>query len=194
MHFTGKLNNTIDSKNSLLCVGLDPDVSKFPDKVKNHPDALFEFCKAIVESTSSFTSAFKINFAFFEAEGSKGWEALERLTKIIPPEIIKIADAKRADIGNSSQKYAEAILQRLNFDAITVNPYMGKDSIAPFLQWPGKGIFLLALTSNPGSNDFQQLETGRGRLYLEVVGQAKEWNSNKNCGLVVASHCCHNSQ
>ncbi len=187
MHFTSKLNKIIDLQNSVLCVGLDPDLNKLPNTLRNETDSLFKFCKEIIESTASYTCAFKINFAFFEAEGTKGWDALERLVQIIPVGVIKIADAKRADIGNSSQKYAEAILKKMDFDAITVSPYMGTDSIAPFLQWPEKGVFILALTSNPGSTDFQQLKTENSTLYLEVAKKANGWNTNKNCGLVVGA-------
>src|SRR3972149_2156399 len=134
MNFNQRLNTTISTTNSILCVGLDPDLNKIPNIMKSDSEPLYPFCAEIIEHTKPFCAAFKINFAFFEAEGAKGWEALARVVDLIPQGIIKSADAKRADIGNSSLKYAEAILQQLNFDVVTVNPYMGKDSVAPFIQ------------------------------------------------------------
>lgn len=187
MTFTDKLKETTESRNSLLCVGLDPDRNKLPDAIKDEPDALFLFCDEIIRATRHVAAAYKLNFAFFEAEGSKGWDALERVVKIIPPNLLKIADAKRADIGSSSEKYAEAILQRLDFDAVTVNPYMGADSIAPFLQWPEKGAFVLGLTSNPGSRDFQHLQINARPLYKRVIKEVVRWNRNHNCGVVVGA-------
>ena len=191
MTFNERLAQTIQKRNSLLCVGLDPDIGYLPQVLKTDPDALFKFCSRIISSTRHVAVAFKLNFAFFEAEGSKGWSVLERLTEIIPPELLKIADAKRADIGSSSEKYAEAILQRLDFDAVTVNPYMGRDSVAPFLQWQEKGAFILGLTSNPGSLNFQQLQIHARPLYKKVIEEVCKWNENRNCGLVVGATHSH---
>lgn len=187
MAFSQRFSEITQKQDSLLCVGLDPDLGRVPESLKLEPEPLFKFCSEIIASTRDVVAAFKLNFAFFEAEGSKGWRALEKLVEIIPDNVLKIADAKRADIGTSSEKYAQAILQGLNFDAITVNPYLGHDSVAPFLQWPEKGAFILGLTSNPGSRDFQHLKTDSGPLYRKVVQEVVTWNTNKNCGLVVGA-------
>lgn len=187
MTFIDRLLETSRTKNSLLCVGLDPDVQRLPAVLKNSSDALYRFCKEIIEHTREVAAAFKLNFAFFEAEGFKGWQALQQLLDEMPDSVITIADAKRADIGNTSLKYAEAILQQLNFDAVTVNPYMGEDSVAPFLQWPEKGAFVLGLTSNPGSRDFQQLGVNERRLFETVSARAANWNLRGNVGLVVGA-------
>ncbi len=187
MNFIDRLQNLSTKKNSLLCIGLDPDLARIPESLKNESDPLYTFCLAIIESTKHVALAFKPNFAFFEAEGAKGWRALEKLMDNMPPNVLTIADAKRADIGNSSQKYAEAILQRLNFDAVTVSPYMGQDSVAPFLQWPEKGAFVLGLTSNPGAKHFQHLQIHERPLYKKVAKEVVKWNTNGNCGLVVGA-------
>lgn len=187
MTFSEKLKEIISSRNSLLCVGLDPDLDLLPDPLKADSDALYEFCAEIVRTTRHVAAAYKLNFAFFEVEGAKGWDVMARLLRTIPPNLLTIADAKRSDIGTSSKKYAEAILQRLNFDAVTVNPYMGKDSVQPFLQWPEKGAFILGLTSNPGSRDFQHLQINARPLYKKVVKEVLAWNRNDNCGLVVGA-------
>lgn len=187
MNFLERLLETTKNQNSLLCVGLDPDIKRLPYSIRTHPDPLFKFCFEIIDSTKHVAAAFKLNFAFFEAEGSKGWAALEKLVEIIPPTILTISDAKRGDIGSSSEKYAEAILQRLNFDAVTVNAYMGKDSVVPFLQWPEKGAFVLCLTSNPGSHDFQHLQINARPLYKKVINEVLKWNVRQNCGLVVGA-------
>ncbi len=187
MTFIERLKEATQRQDSLLCVGLDPDRGRMPSALRSDPDALLRFCSEIVASTSGDVAAFKINFAFFEAEGAAGWRALERLVAEIPEGILKIADAKRADIGNTAQKYAEAILQRLDFDAVTVNPYLGGDAVSPFLQWPEKGAFVLAVTSNPGSRDFQHLTVGGKPLYTAVVEKVRSWNRHGNCGLVVGA-------
>jgi orotidine-5'-phosphate decarboxylase len=187
MNFTQRLLETTHAQNSLLCVGLDPDLQKFPDVIKSDADPLFKFCSEIIASSQHAAAAFKLNFAFFEAEGSKGWTALERLMEIIPTNVLKIADAKRGDIGNTSEKYAQAILQKLGFDALTVNPYLGRDSVEPFLQWPEKGAFILCLTSNPGNRDFQYFGAGSKTLYSEVLEKVHTWNGKSNCGVVVGA-------
>ncbi|MFQ6114109.1 MAG: orotidine-5'-phosphate decarboxylase [bacterium] len=174
-------------KNSLLCVGLDPDLRRMPDVIQGHPKPLFRFCSEIIESTKHVAAAYKLNFAFFEAEGSRGWASLEELVQAIPSNILKIADAKRGDIANSSEMYARAILERLGFDAVTVNPYLGGDSVEPFLQWPEKGAFILCVTSNPGSNEFQHFSDGCKPLYMRVLEQVQKWNTRHNIGLVVGA-------
>lgn len=187
MNFRERLQHIITQKNSLLCVGLDPDKHKLPESLKSEPEALFAFCKRIIEQTAEAAAAFKLNFAFFEAAGAEGWHTLENLRETIPSDVLVIADAKRGDIGHSSRMYARAILERLDFDAVTVNPYMGRDSVAPFLEWPEKGAFILCLTSNPGSHDFQRLQTGTKMLFENVVREVQNWNERGNCGLVVGA-------
>lgn len=187
MNFLQRVIQITQRQNSLLCVGLDPDVKRLPGSLKSDPEPLFKFCSAIVASTQHAAAAFKINLAFFEAEGSKGWSQLEKLVGILPAGVLKIADAKRGDIGTSSEMYARAILERLVFDAVTVNPYLGRDSVEPFLNWPEKGAFVLGLTSNPGSRDFQYLASGSKKLYEAVIEKVLQWNARKNCGLVVGA-------
>lgn len=188
MTFYEKLDATLARKNSLLCIGLDPDPERFPSSLKHDSDRLFRFCSEIIAATAPFAAAFKLNFAFFEAEGSAGWSALERLMARLPGDTLSLADAKRADIGNSSRMYARAILHRLNFDAVTVNPYLGYDSVEPFLAEPEKGAFILGVTSNPGARDFQDAELATSQpLYEYVIRRAAEWNTRENCSLVVGA-------
>ena len=143
MTFLRRLSDVTRKQNSLLCVGLDPDTRRIPNSLKAEANPLLKFCSEIVESTKHATAAFKINFAFFEVAGSHGWAQLEKLLQLIPTSILTIADAKRGDIGSSSEMYARAILENLDFDAVTVSPYMGHDSVEPFLRWPEKGAFIL---------------------------------------------------
>lgn len=188
MNFNRRFKQITQTQNSLLCVGLDPDMHRLPESIKSAPDPLFKFCAEIIGSTKHAAAAFKPNFAFFEAQGSKGWAALEKIVEMIPQNIIKLADAKRADIGSTSEMYARAICEKLGFDAVTVNPYLGSDSVEPFLQWPEKGAFILGITSNPGCKDFQHLPAGSGPLYKTVIRQVTEnWNNQENCGLVVGA-------
>jgi len=148
----------IKEKESFLCVGLDTDLEKIPTHLRRAEDPIFEFNKYIIEATLPYAVAYKPNLAFYEAQGARGIESLEKTMEFIPDEIFTIADAKRGDIGNTSQMYAKAFFQRMNFDSITVSPYMGHDSILPYLEYEGKWIIILALTSNEGSNDFQTLD------------------------------------
>ncbi len=187
MNFTQRLLSCARQKDSWLCVGLDPHPERFPEKLKDDANALFTFCAEIVASTAGAAAAFKLNFAFFEAAGAAGWAVLEKLLKIIPSNVITIADAKRGDIGSSSEMYARAIFERLGFDAVTVNPFMGSDSVAPFLQRPAKGAFVLCLTSNPGARDFQYFSDGKNRLYQNVIAKVNDWNQKQNCGLVAGA-------
>lgn len=150
-----QLVNGIFSKKSYLCVGLDTDISRIPPHLRSRPDAVFEFNQQLIDATKEHCVAYKINTAFYEALGSKGWDTLERTVQYIPPTHFTIADAKRGDIGNTSSQYAKAFFETLNFDAITVAPYMGKDSIRPFLEYENKWTIVLALTSNPGAADFE---------------------------------------
>lgn len=147
----------IQQKRSYLCVGLDTDLSKIPAHLQSHPDAVFEFNKQIIDATKDLCVSYKINTAFYEAMGLKGWEAMQKTVDYIPSEHFTIADAKRGDIGNTSSQYAKAFFEVLNFDAITVAPYMGEDSVRPFLEYDNKWTIVLGLTSNKGSDDFQKL-------------------------------------
>src|SRR3984885_7199668 len=142
------------AKKSYLCIGLDTDITKIPKHLQASPDAVFEFNKQIIDATKDLCVSYKMNTAFYEALGSKGWDALEKTVNYIPKEHFKIADAKRGDIGNTSSQYAKAFFETLNFDAVTVAPYMGEDSVRPFLEYKNKWTIVLGLTSNPGANDF----------------------------------------
>jgi len=187
MKFLTKLQNTIDISRGFLCVGLDPDVEKFPRHISKTPTGIVEFNREIIAATQEYTAVYKPNFAFYERWGSAGWKALEQTRAMIPSDKIVIADAKRGDIGNTSKMYARAILHELNFDAITVNPWMGNDSVLPFLEDETKGTYLLAVTSNRGSNDFQKRSSGEKILYEHVIETIQVWNTNKNCGIVVGA-------
>lgn len=147
----------IQKKKSYLCVGLDTDLAKIPQHLQSHPDAIFEFNKQIIDATSDLCVSYKINTAFYEAMGLKGWEAMQKTVDYIPAEHFTIADAKRGDIGNTSSRYAKAFFEVLGFDAITVAPYMGEDSVRPFLEYDNKWTIVLGLTSNKGADDFQKL-------------------------------------
>jgi len=186
MNFTEKLTGATRKNKSLLCVGLDPDPALMPDKV-----AVFEFNKAIIDATADLVCAYKPNLAFYEALGDEGMPALKQTIKHIPDSIPIIADAKRGDIGNTAKAYAQALFDNFNFDAATVNPYLGFDAIEPFIQYRDKGVFILCRTSNPGAADFQSLlcEVDNKRLPLfELVAlKASQWNTYGNIGLVVGA-------
>ncbi len=187
MNFNAKVLDICRRKRSFVCVGLDVDLEKIPAALQREPDALFIFSKAIIEATVPFAAAYKINTAFFEAYGKKGWDALERISALLPDDVIRIADAKRADIGNTSRRYARAFFDEMPFDALTVNPYLGSDAVAPFLERPDKGAFILCVTSNRGAVDFQHCSDGREKLYERVARYVMEWNTNRNCGLVTGA-------
>jgi len=186
MNFNEKLITASRKNKSLLCVGLDPDPRLMPDKV-----GVFEFNKVIIEATSDLVCAYKPNLAFYEALGNEGLNALKRTIKYIPGNIPVIGDAKRGDIGNTAKAYAKAIFSNLNFDATTVNPYLGFDSIEPFIQYRDKGVFILCRTSNAGAIDFQALrcevEKGHRPLFELVALKASQWNIYGNIGLVVGA-------
>ena len=172
------LTEQIRKKSSFLCVGLDSDTSKLPSSVSQHPEAQFTFNKQIIDATHDLAVAYKINTAFYESDGSKGYQALEKTVQYLNenyPNHFTIADAKRGDIGNTSTQYAKAFFEKLPFDSITVAPYMGRDSIEPFLQFEGKYAILLALTSNMGAYDFQTLNTVDRSLYETVVATSRTW-------------------
>lgn len=165
-------------KRSYLCVGLDTDPKKLPEHLLDNEDPVYEFNRQIIEATADLCVAYKPNIAFYEAMGPKGWVSLEKTLQVIPKEIFTIADAKRGDIGNTSELYARAFFETMNFDSITVAPYMGADSVKPFLVQEGKWVILLALTSNPGSKDFQMLKLADGReeyLFEQVLKTSSSW-------------------
>jgi len=184
-----ELYQQIKNKSSYLCVGLDTDIEKIPPHLLKFEDPIFEFNKQIIEATKEYAVAYKPNLAFYEAHGVDGWRSLQKTLEIIPKDIFTIADAKRGDIGNTSSLYARAFFQQLNFDSITVAPYMGEDSVKPFLQFKNKWVILLAHTSNTGSADFQLLEskvTGR-KLYEEVILKSQQWGSPDQLMYVVGA-------
>lgn len=185
-----QLSETIFSKKTYLCVGLDTDRSKLPRHLADHPDALFEFNRQIIDATLDHCVAYKINTAFYEAEGVKGWQVLERTVAHIPKTHFRIADAKRGDIGNTSAQYARAFFETLDFDALTVAPYMGSDSVRPFLEYPDKWTILLGLTSNPGALDFEMQQlAGSSSLYLyeKVLEKAAQWGTEENLMFVIGA-------
>jgi len=191
-----QLIEQIHQKQSYLCVGLDTDIAKIPRHLQSHPDAMFEFNKAIIDATLDHCVSYKINTAFYEAMGVKGWEVMERTVNYIPSAHFKIADAKRGDIGNTSAQYAKAFFERMNFDAITVAPYMGEDSVRPFLEYEGKWAIVLGLTSNKGANDFEmkQLISENGEehlraefLYERVLRTVSKWGTTDNLMFVVGA-------
>jgi orotidine-5'-phosphate decarboxylase len=180
-----ELLQQIKEKRSYLCVGLDTDLKKIPPHLKNYNDPVFEFNKQIIDATRDLCIAYKPNIAFYEALGSKGWQTLEKTIEYIGEEHFTIADAKRGDIGNTSAKYAEAFFKTMNFDAITVAPYMGEDSVTPFLKFENKWVILLALTSNTGSNDFQLMNENGEKLFERVIKKAQRWGNENNLMFVV---------
>lgn len=182
---SSKLYEAIVKKQSYLCVGLDPDASKMPACFGEGVDAVELFCKSIVDATKHVAVAYKPNLAFFETYGAKGWEVLERIIADIPSDCLVIADAKRGDIGNTASKYASAIFDTLGADAITVAPYMGKDSVTPFTDRSDKWTVLLALTSNPGADDFEF--HGETPLFERVLSKSQEWGSTDNLMFVVGA-------
>jgi orotidine-5'-phosphate decarboxylase len=184
-----QLPQTIRTKNSYLCIGLDPDLEKLPEGIARSPEGVLEFCIRTIEHTLPFAVAYKINAAFFESMGAEGWKVMELLFQFLSKwEVFTIADAKRADIGNTSNHYARTFFENMGADAVTVSPYMGQDSVQPFLDYAGKTTVLLALTSNPGHLDFemQKLENGR-RLYEEVIVQSLNWESSGDKMYVVGA-------
>lgn len=186
-----ELIEQIERKQSVLCVGLDTDLDKIPVHLLEEEDPIFAFNKAIIDATVPYAVAYKPNVAFYEPYGAKGWLALERTINYLNetyPEVFTIADAKRGDIGNTSQRYAQAFLENLNFDSITVAPYMGSDSVQPFLTYENKWVVLLALTSNGGALDFQLTEDAAGvPLYQKVVRQAMRWGTPEQLMFVLGA-------
>lgn len=186
-----QLVKQIKEKRSFLCVGLDSDIKKMPACIKDNEDAIFDFNKAIIDATAPYTVAYKPNLAFYEAFGVKGWISFEKTVKYIKenyPEIFIIADAKRGDIGNTSALYARSFFEEMKVDSITVAPYMGEDSVKPFLAYDDTWVILLALTSNPGSHDFQLTKDEDGTMLFEkVLATSQKWGSDQNMMYVVGA-------
>jgi orotidine-5'-phosphate decarboxylase len=187
MTFIDKLAVVTRHNNSILCVGLDTDIQRIPEFLRGHERSVVEFNRRIIEATNDVVCAYKLNLAFYEALGKAGSEAIEQTLAYIPKRVITIADAKRGDIGNTAEQYAKVFFDQYGFDAVTANPYLGYDSVSPFLERDNKCTFILALTSNKGSEDFQYLPVEGRRLYEIVIEKVRLWNTKKNCGLVVGA-------
>ena len=182
------LFQAIIQKKSYLCVGLDADITKIPAHLLETEDPVFEFNRQIIDATHPYCVAYKPNIAFYESMGAKGWESLQKTLEYIPEGCFTIADAKRGDIGNTSSMYARTFFELMNFDSVTVAPYMGADSVLPFLQFENKWVILLALTSNEGGLDFQNLALESGeRLYERVLRKSAEWGNSENMMYVVGA-------
>ncbi|MFI3321796.1 MAG: orotidine-5'-phosphate decarboxylase [Rikenellaceae bacterium] len=186
-----ELFKQIEKKRSFLCVGLDTDLNKIPHHLLSTEDPIFEFNKAIIDATAPYTVAYKPNLAFYETYGTKGWMAYEKTVEYLKtnyPEIFIIADAKRGDIGNTSEMYAKAFFELSDVDAVTLSPYMGKDTVAPFLKYEGKWAVILALTSNPSAADFETSELSEGgKLYEKVLSVSQTWGTIDNTMYVVGA-------
>ena len=188
MNFKQKLTAISHNNNSLVCIGLDVDREKMPKflfESSKHP--YLEFNKSIIDSTKDLVCAYKLNMAFYEVLGTEGFELLKKTIKHIPKDVVVILDGKRNDIGNTARKYAQTLFETLSADAITVNPYLGKDGVAPFLEYKDKCSFILCRTSNASAGDFQDLAVPETPLYQIVAKKIKEWNENDNCGAVVGA-------
>ena len=182
-----KLISLILQKGNYLCVGLDTDIDRLPAFLQSFSDPVFEFNRRIIDATKSYCVSYKINTAFYEARGSKGWDSLQKTADYIPASHFKIADAKRGAIGNTSAQYAKAFFETLSFDAVTVAPYMGEDSVKPFLEHKDKWTILLGLTSNGGAKDFELLPVANGLLYEEVLRKASRWGTTENLMFVIGA-------
>jgi orotidine-5'-phosphate decarboxylase len=182
-----ELTGIIRAKKSLLCVGLDTDIDKIPAHLHKEDDPVFAFNQAIIDATKDYTVAYKINTAFYESQGVKGWISLEKTLAYIPKDIFTIADAKRGDIGNTSEQYARTFFHTYPFDSVTIAPYMGSDSVKPFLQFDGKWAIILGLTSNTGSADFQLQQCGDELLYEKVLNTVASWGSHQNIMFVIGA-------
>lgn len=187
MHFTKKLKKALRETNSHLCIGLDTDLRKLPSFIKSSVNPIYDFNNLVVEATKDLVCAYKLNIAFYEAVGELGWAAIKSTLKLIPENLITIADAKRGDIENTSELYARTFFDEFGFDSITIHPYMGSDSVRPFIRRKNKFVFLLALTSNYGSKDFQHLKINKKPLYEVVIEKALGWNDHK-IGFVVGAN------
>lgn len=187
MTFVDHLRSVQEKQNSLLCVGLDTDPAKIPPDLRRSPDGVLDFNRRIIDATADLVCAYKINLAFYESMGEEGWRIVRRTLRHIPGTVVTIGDGKRGDIGNTSAMYARALFEDLGFGSCTVNPYMGGDSVTPFLSDPARGVFVLAVTSNPGARDFQYQRINGTPLYERVIRRVKKWDVHHNCGLVVGA-------
>jgi orotidine-5'-phosphate decarboxylase len=189
VNFINKLNAAWRSNDSLLCVGLDPDIARFPAHLREHPDGIVEFCKAIIDATADLACAFKPQIAYFAALGAEDQlEAICAYLRERYPHIPLVLDAKRGDIGATAHQYAREAYERYGADAVTVNPYMGFDSVEPYMAWPDRGVIVLCRTSNAGGSDLQFLDVGGVPLYQHVARLvAQQWNKNGQCALVVGA-------
>lgn len=187
MTFLQKLDAISAKNNSLVCVGLDTDPAKLPAHLQGAPHAVLTFNRAIIEATKDVAQSYKLNLAFYERLGREMWDVVMGTLEAIPNDVVVIGDAKRGDIGNTSSMYARALFDEFGFDACTVAPYMGSDSVEPFLEYDDRGVFILALTSNAGSRDFQYLEVEGEPLYKHVIRTVDRWNTRGNCGIVVGA-------
>ncbi|MFP4546884.1 MAG: orotidine-5'-phosphate decarboxylase [Fidelibacterota bacterium] len=186
MNYITKLNESLERKNTYLCVGIDPDPAKLPDKFEQNVEGVFNFCKEVIEATKDFTPAYKFNLAFFEVWGWQGWKILENLLALVPEDIILLGDAKRGDIGNSSRFYAKALTETLNFDCITLSPYLGSESILPFIEDDSKGCFVLCVTSNPSGRELQDHGDSKP-LYIKTAEICDSLNKKGNVGMVMGA-------
>jgi orotidine-5'-phosphate decarboxylase len=182
-----QLVGNIFNKKSVLCVGLDTDVAKIPRHLLNEEDPVFAFNKAIIDATKDYAVAYKINTSFYEAQGIQGWLSMEKTRAYIPKDIFTIADAKRGDIGNTSEQYAKTFFQTYPYDSVTIAPYMGADSVKPFLQFEGKWSIVLGVTSNAGSADFQLQQCGGELLYQKVLRTVASWGTPENTMFVIGA-------
>lgn len=187
MNFLSLLDNACKKNGSLLCVGLDVDLGKTGHGTSSVADSIFDFNKRVIDETVPYVCAYKPNIAFYEMYGIEGLQALIKTVEYIPDDIPVILDAKRGDIGHTAQAYAKSVFDVFKADAVTVNPYLGYDSVEPFISYKDKGIFVLCLTSNKGSSDFQLPQQDEDPLYMHVAKHVRKWNINENCGLVVGA-------
>ncbi|MBI5216527.1 MAG: orotidine-5'-phosphate decarboxylase [Ignavibacteriae bacterium] len=185
--FVQKLKHIQRKNNSLLCVGLDADVLKVPEFLRMYEDPLLEFNRRIIDATKDLVCAYKLNLAFYEVTGTRSWKTINETLALLPEEVISIGDGKRGDIGNTAEMQARVFFEDWKFGGATVNPYMGKDAVEPFLKRRDQCAFVLAVTSNKSAKDFQYLNVNGKPLYEHVVAQAKKWNVKKNVGLVVGA-------
>lgn len=182
------LSEAIFKKESFLCVGLDSDINLIPNHLKGEKDPVFEFNKQIIDATKDLCVSYKLNTAFYEVNGPKGWETMQKTLDYIPKDIFTIADAKRGDIGNTANMYARTFFESMGFDSVTLSPYMGEDSIRPFLEYEDKWAIILGVTSNAGAADFQMIRTEKGRpLYIEVLEKISKWKGNERIMFVAGA-------
>jgi orotidine-5'-phosphate decarboxylase len=187
MTFRDKLIAIQRNQHSLVCIGLDSDPHLLPNHLRGSADGVLEFNRRIIEATQDLVCAYKPNLAFYEALGSRGWDILAETLASIPRDVVTIGDGKKGDIGNTAEQYAKALFGSLSFDAVTINAYMGYDAVEPFVRNPERGAFVLALTSNPGSKDFQRLKIAQRPLYEKVIRSCVKWDVRGNIGLVVGA-------